>query len=127
MKAPSLASLDDKLVDVTAYITDEGTGRDHWRALDVATGLAPVSDHHRRALLVICESERERDYLRKQVEVALSPVEQEAAKGAEIYEVYLTQFRRDLKEVLRRAVNGKPMTAQARATLAEIVDALSGE
>lgn len=120
---------DDKaeIVDVLAYRTDEGFIQEHWRALDASLKVNPVADWNKPALLVVCADEKERDYLRRQIEAALTPVEQGAAKATELYEIYLTQLRRDVRELLKRVVDKKPMTAQSRATLAEIVDNLGGE
>jgi hypothetical protein len=53
MKAPSLA---DRVVKVTAYLTDESFGYEHWRAAQFS---APRRD--RPAVLVLCETDAERD------------------------------------------------------------------
>jgi hypothetical protein len=54
-KAPSLADLH---VKVTAYMTDEVFGYDHWRAAQFS---APVVPSNRPALLLIFDTEEERD------------------------------------------------------------------
>jgi hypothetical protein len=120
----TLPSDDPRLVDVVAYVTDEGHSKHHWRALDASLGVNPVSDWNRPALLVVCRDAAERDYVRKQVEVALTPASAELSDAQENYRNYLLILRRDVKAILADALRAAPMTATTRATLAEIVDAL---
>lgn len=51
MKAPSL---DDRAVKVTAYLTDETFGYEHWRAAQFS---APKRD--RPGILIICRDDQE--------------------------------------------------------------------
>ena len=80
MNAPNK---DDDFVNVTAYMTDEHFGYDHWRATQFRAGMpSPGSDVQRPALLVICDSERARDAVRLAVERALTPVAVEESNAA---------------------------------------------
>lgn len=124
MKPPSH---DDQLVDVTAYMTDEHFGYDHWRATQFRAGMSqPVSDIQAPALLVVCKDDRERDALRRVVADALAPETVVRAEAAAEYDNYLAILRRDVRAILKGALN-EPITAQTRATLAELVDALGRE
>jgi hypothetical protein len=55
MKAPSI---DDRIVKVRAYFSDEAFGYDHWRATQF---LSPPESSP--AVLVVCKTEAERDAL----------------------------------------------------------------
>jgi len=55
MKAPSL---DDRRVPVTAYLTDEVFGYEHWRAAQFS---APHGPDSRPGILLIFNTEAERD------------------------------------------------------------------
>jgi len=54
MKAPCLT---DRMVKVTAYLSDEGFGYENWHAAQFA---APREIPTRPALLIICASDEER-------------------------------------------------------------------
>jgi hypothetical protein len=54
MKAPSN---DDRYVNVTAYLTDETFGYDHWRAAQFC------SPPGRPAILIICSGEEDREQM----------------------------------------------------------------
>jgi hypothetical protein len=64
MKAPSET---DTLVKVTAYLTDEEFGYEHWRAAQFS---APddVRIRRRAAILVICDDADQRDLILKHLE-----------------------------------------------------------
>jgi hypothetical protein len=55
MKPPSL---DDRRIKVTAYLTDETFGYDHWRAAQYS---APDGPTCRPALLLVFDTEAQRD------------------------------------------------------------------
>lgn len=57
MKAPSI---EDRAVKVLAYLTDQTFGYDHWRAAQFS---APSAEVMRPAVLLICQSDEERDAL----------------------------------------------------------------
>lgn len=50
---------DDRMVAVTAWLTDEVFGYDHWRAAQFAAGGDP--EQRRPAVLLLFADERERD------------------------------------------------------------------
>lgn len=69
MKPPSL---DDRVVKVAAYLTDEVFGYTHWRAAQFS---APEAESRRPALLVVCQTEAQRDRLLAEVSRAISEVD----------------------------------------------------
>ncbi len=64
MKPPSV---EDRIVQVTAKLTDETFGYEHWRAGQFSFG----GTHD--AVLVICRAGEDRKELAKQIEAAIAP------------------------------------------------------
>lgn len=65
MKVPSTA---DDIVQVSAYLTDQTFGYDHWRAAQFSA--PPMADGH-PALLVICATEDDRAEAERRIRTAL--------------------------------------------------------
>ena len=99
MKAPSL---DDKVVPVTAYLTDEVFGYDHWRAAQFASGQNPISDHVRPAVLVLCTDATERAQRLLELASGLGPAGAPAPPQGDV-ELHLTLALQALQRLQERA------------------------